>query len=156
MFYGAAKFLLELEQPACSCMLDRFIWSASTHLGRRTYRIRDAGVHLPERPVRLVHGVAPTGADRIDELARVGLATFMSDPIFNLDLISRTFDGHATGLTRDDILDNVTYFWLTNTAVSAARLYRENKFNYFAPKGVTIPAHLPLGHRGAWLTHCCG
>jgi pimeloyl-ACP methyl ester carboxylesterase len=69
----------------------------------------------------------------------VGLATFMCDPIFNLDLISRTFDGQPTGLTRDDVLDNVTLYWLTNTAVSAARLYRENKFNYFAPKNVTIP-----------------
>jgi pimeloyl-ACP methyl ester carboxylesterase len=69
----------------------------------------------------------------------VGLATFMIDPIFNLNLISQTFDGHPTGLTRDDVLDNITLFWLTNTAVSAARLYRENKFNYFSPKNVTIP-----------------
>jgi pimeloyl-ACP methyl ester carboxylesterase len=51
----------------------------------------------------------------------------------------RTFDGERTGLTRDDVLDNITLYWLTNTAVSAARLYRENKFSYFAPKGVTIP-----------------
>jgi len=39
----------------------------------------------------------------------------------------------------DDVLDNCTLFWLTNTAVSASRLYRENTFNYFTPKGVNIP-----------------
>ena len=43
------------------------------------------------------------------------------------------------GLTRDDVLDNCTLFWLTNTGVSASRLYRENTFNYFSPKGVNIP-----------------
>jgi pimeloyl-ACP methyl ester carboxylesterase len=72
----------------------------------------------------------------------VGLATFLLDlPVAPrlLELIARAFDGHPTGLTRDDVLDNITLFWLTNTAVSAARLYRENKFNFFAPKNVTIP-----------------
>ena len=43
------------------------------------------------------------------------------------------------GLTRDDILDNITLYWLTNTAVSSARLYWESKLAFFAPKGVTIP-----------------
>jgi pimeloyl-ACP methyl ester carboxylesterase len=42
-------------------------------------------------------------------------------------------------MTRDDILDNVTLYWLTNTAVSSARLYWENKLNFFAPKHVAIP-----------------
>lgn len=70
----------------------------------------------------------------------VGLATFMIDfDPRGLEVIARAFDGEATSLTRDDVLDNVTLFWLTNTAVSAARLYRENKFNYFIPKNVTIP-----------------
>lgn len=54
-------------------------------------------------------------------------------------LIARVFDGANEGLTRDDILDNVTHYWLTNTAVSSARLYWENKLAFFAPKGVTIP-----------------
>ena len=49
------------------------------------------------------------------------------------------FDGRPGGLTPDDVLDTITLFWLTNTAVSAARLYRENTFNYFTPKNVTIP-----------------
>jgi pimeloyl-ACP methyl ester carboxylesterase len=38
------------------------------------------------------------------------------------------------------VLDNITLFWLTNTAISAARLYWENKFNYLSPKNVAIPA----------------
>jgi pimeloyl-ACP methyl ester carboxylesterase len=54
-------------------------------------------------------------------------------------LIARVFDGQSEGLTRDDILDNVTLYWLTNTAVSSARLYWENKLAFFAPKGVAIP-----------------
>jgi pimeloyl-ACP methyl ester carboxylesterase len=70
----------------------------------------------------------------------VGLATFMIDfDPRGLQLIARAFDGQPTSLTRDDVLDNITLFWLTNTAVSSARLYRENKFNFFAPKNVTIP-----------------
>ena len=72
----------------------------------------------------------------------VGLATFLLDlPVAPrlLELIARAFDGRSEGLSRDDVLDNITLFWLTNTAVSAARLYRENKFNFFAPKKVTIP-----------------
>jgi len=43
------------------------------------------------------------------------------------------------GLTRDDILDNVTLYWLTKTAVSSARLYWESKLAFFASKGVAIP-----------------
>jgi len=54
-------------------------------------------------------------------------------------LISRVFDGHSEGLTRDDILDNITLYWLTNTAISSARLYWENKLAFFDPKGVAIP-----------------
>jgi pimeloyl-ACP methyl ester carboxylesterase len=42
-------------------------------------------------------------------------------------------------LTRDDILDNITLYWLTNTAVSSGRLYWENKLAFFAPKNVGIP-----------------
>ena len=49
------------------------------------------------------------------------------------------FDGQSEGLTRDDILDNVTLYWLTNTAVSSARLYWESKLPFFAPKHVAIP-----------------
>ena len=70
----------------------------------------------------------------------VGLATFMIDhDPRSLTLIARAFDGERTGLTRDDVLDNVTLFWLTNTGVSAARLYGENKNSYFSVKKVTLP-----------------
>ena len=54
-------------------------------------------------------------------------------------LIARVFDGQREGLTRDDILDNVTLYWLTNTTVSSARLYWESKLAFFAPKDVAIP-----------------
>jgi pimeloyl-ACP methyl ester carboxylesterase len=54
--------------------------------------------------------------------------------------MARVFDGQPEGLTRDDVLDNVTLYWLTNTAVSSARLYWESKLAFFAPKGVPIPA----------------
>jgi pimeloyl-ACP methyl ester carboxylesterase len=70
----------------------------------------------------------------------VGLATFMIDhDARSLELIARSFNGVAEGLTRDDVLDNITLFWLTNTAVSAARLYWEHKLGFFTPKGVKIP-----------------
>ena len=49
----------------------------------------------------------------------VGLATFMIDhDARSLELIARSFNGVAEGLTRDDVLDNITLFWLTNTGVS--------------------------------------
>jgi len=70
----------------------------------------------------------------------VGLAAWMLDhDARSYALITRVFDGQAEGLTRDDILDNVTLYWLTNTAVSSARLYWENKLAFFAPKQLTIP-----------------
>jgi pimeloyl-ACP methyl ester carboxylesterase len=70
----------------------------------------------------------------------VGLATFLIDhDRRSLEMIARSFNGVPEGLTPDDVLDNATLFWLTNTAVSAARLYWENKFAFFTPKGVKIP-----------------
>lgn len=70
----------------------------------------------------------------------VGLAAFLLDhdrP--SLQLIARSFAGEKEGLTRDDVLDNISMYWLTNTGVSSARLYRENKMPYFSPKNVKIP-----------------
>jgi pimeloyl-ACP methyl ester carboxylesterase len=70
----------------------------------------------------------------------VGLAAWMLDhDAASYELIARVFAGEAEGLSRDDVLDNVTLYWLTNTAVSSARLYWESKLPFFAPKGVTIP-----------------
>jgi pimeloyl-ACP methyl ester carboxylesterase len=70
----------------------------------------------------------------------IGLAAWMLDhDAASQKLIGRVFDGQSEGLTRDDILDNVTLYWLTNTGVSSARLFWESKLAFFAPKGVTIP-----------------
>ena len=71
----------------------------------------------------------------------VGLAAWMLDhDSTSLALISRVFvDGAQEGLTRDDVLDNITHYWLTNTGVSSGRLYWENKLGFFDPKGVSIP-----------------
>ena len=70
----------------------------------------------------------------------IGLAAWIIDhDIWTYRQIARVFDGVAEGLTRDDILDNITLYWLTNTGVSSARLYWENKLAFFAPKGVAIP-----------------
>jgi pimeloyl-ACP methyl ester carboxylesterase len=75
----------------------------------------------------------------------VALAAFMLDhDAASLELISRVFvDGAQEGLTRDDVLDNITLFWLTNTGVSAGRLYWEwlsrEKGSYLAVKNVTVP-----------------
>jgi pimeloyl-ACP methyl ester carboxylesterase len=70
----------------------------------------------------------------------VGLAAWMLDHDGrSLDLMSRAFAGNPGGLTRDDVLDNITLYWLTNTALSAARLYRENTSAFFSAKGVSVP-----------------
>ncbi len=75
----------------------------------------------------------------------VGLAAWMLDhDIRSYEMISRAFDGKTEGLTRDDVLDNVTLYWLTNTAISSARLYWETTQistggGFFDVRGVTIP-----------------
>ena len=70
----------------------------------------------------------------------VGLASYMIDhDERSYALIARVFAGETAGLTRDDILDNVTLYWLTNTALSSARLYWENKNAFFDFKNVSIP-----------------
>jgi pimeloyl-ACP methyl ester carboxylesterase len=70
----------------------------------------------------------------------VGLAAwFLDHDLLSYQLIARAFDGEREGLTRDDVLDNITLAWLTNTGISGARLYRENKLGIFAPMGVTVP-----------------
>jgi pimeloyl-ACP methyl ester carboxylesterase len=71
----------------------------------------------------------------------VGLAAYFLDhDARSYELISRVFQGRAEGLTRDDILDNITITWLTNTALSGARLYWEYwGKGYFSAKGVSIP-----------------
>ena len=75
----------------------------------------------------------------------VGLAAWMLDhDIRSYEMISRAFAGKTEGLSRDDVLDNVTLYWLTNTAVSSARLYWDTAqaspgAGFFDVRGVTIP-----------------
>lgn len=70
----------------------------------------------------------------------IGLAAWMLDhDAASQALIARVFNGETEGLTKDDILDNITMYWLTKTAISSARLYWENKLVFFDPKGVKIP-----------------
>jgi pimeloyl-ACP methyl ester carboxylesterase len=79
----------------------------------------------------------------------VGLAAYFLDhDARSYELIVRVFDGASEGLTRDDILDNITIAWLTNTALSGARLYWENlgKVGFFNVKGVTIPVAVSAFH----------
>ena len=75
----------------------------------------------------------------------IGLAAWMIDhDIRSYQLIARAFDGKPEGLTRDDVLDNVTLYWLTNTAISSARLYWDTTQistggGFFDVRGVKIP-----------------
>lgn len=74
----------------------------------------------------------------------VGLAAWMIDhDARSQEMIGRVFDGKAEGLTRDDVLDNVTLYWVTNTAISSARLYWDTTQvatgGFFDVRGVKIP-----------------
>ncbi|MDF1631274.1 epoxide hydrolase family protein [Mycoplana sp. MJR14] len=74
----------------------------------------------------------------------VGLASWMLDhDIRSYRMIERSIDGEKEGLTPDDVLDNVTLYWLTNTAISSARLYWDNAHHpsggFFDPRGIKIP-----------------
>jgi pimeloyl-ACP methyl ester carboxylesterase len=70
----------------------------------------------------------------------VGLAAWMLDhDERSYELIARAFAGNPGGLSRDDVLDNVTHYWLTNSGISASRLYWESKLGFFDVKGVEIP-----------------
>jgi pimeloyl-ACP methyl ester carboxylesterase len=88
---------------------------------------------MTTRPQTL-YGLADSPAD---------LAAFMldhGDGTGQPGLIEKALQGtYQTALTRDDILDNVTLYWLANTGISAARLYWENKADFFDAKPITIP-----------------
>jgi len=77
----------------------------------------------------------------------IALAAWMIDhDAKSYEDISQAFvDGHPVdGLTRDELLDNITLTWLTNTGVSSARLYWENKLGFFDIKGVSVPAAVSI------------
>ena len=70
----------------------------------------------------------------------VGLAAWILDhDKDSYEMIAPAFFGNPGGLSRDDVLDNITMYWLTKTAISSARLYWENKLGFFNVVGVTIP-----------------
>jgi pimeloyl-ACP methyl ester carboxylesterase len=76
----------------------------------------------------------------------IGLASWMiNHDLASYSDIADAFAGHPVGnLTRDEVLDNITFYWFTNTGVSSARLYWENTFDFFAAKGVSIPAGMTI------------
>jgi pimeloyl-ACP methyl ester carboxylesterase len=75
----------------------------------------------------------------------VGLAAWMLDhDEASYQLIARAFAGNPGGLSRDDVLDNVTHYWLTNSGISSARLYWESKLGFFDVKGVELPVGLTV------------
>ena len=88
---------------------------------------------MTTRPQTL-YGLADSPAD---------LAAFMldhGDGSGQPGLVEQALAGTLhSALTRDDILDNITMYWLTNTGVSSARLYWENKADFFDAKPITIP-----------------
>jgi pimeloyl-ACP methyl ester carboxylesterase len=70
----------------------------------------------------------------------VGLAAWMLDhDVASYELIARAFAGNPGGVSRDDVLDNVTHYWLTKSGISSARLYWESHLAFFDVKGVEIP-----------------
>jgi pimeloyl-ACP methyl ester carboxylesterase len=88
---------------------------------------------MTTRPQTL-YGLADSPAD---------LASFMldhGDGTGQPGLVEQVLQGTPVGdLTRDDLLDNITLYWLTNTGISSARLYWENKADFFDAKPITIP-----------------
>jgi pimeloyl-ACP methyl ester carboxylesterase len=88
---------------------------------------------MTTRPQTL-YGLADSPAD---------LAAFMldhGDGTGQPGLVEKTLQGtYDSALTRDDLLDNITLYWLTNTGVSSGRLYWENKADFFDAKPITIP-----------------
>jgi pimeloyl-ACP methyl ester carboxylesterase len=72
----------------------------------------------------------------------VGLAAWMiNHDAYTYGEIAQAFEGYPVGeLTRDEVLDNITLYWLTNTGVSSGRLYWDNKFGFFDAKNVSVPA----------------
>jgi pimeloyl-ACP methyl ester carboxylesterase len=88
---------------------------------------------MTTRPQTL-YGLADSPAD---------LAAFMldhGDGTGQPGLVGQVLQGHLQSpLTRDDLLDNITLYWLTNTGISAARLYWENKADFFDAKDISIP-----------------
>ncbi len=102
----------------------------------RTFKQVDYAMYMAARPQTL-YGIADSP---------VGLAAWLLDhndaddqpAAAVVEAVDRTTSANGE-LTRDELLDNITLYWLTNTAVSASRLYWEYKGGFFNAKGVSIP-----------------
>ena len=89
-----------------------------------------------------------------DALASVEYAGRSYELVLDHDIrsyqtIARAFDGKPEGLSRDDVLDNITPYWLTDTAISSARLYWDTRHNlpaggFFDARGVKLPSELTV------------
>ena len=124
--------------------------AAGESIRRGEARLRPAQAAVREA-ARLCadHGDAPANAVGLAD-SPAGLAAWLLDhgdgyaqpaSAMTSAVLGRTVNGHSAGaLTRDDVLDNITLYWLTNTAISSARLYWENKTNLYLPADVPIPA----------------
>ncbi len=116
-------------------------------LGPRTFSDPDEQLAWNQLSTFWAHGLgyATEMANRPQTLigledSPAGLAAWMLDhDAANLELLVKVFAGADEGLTKTDVLDNASLYWLTKTAVSGARLYWESKLAFFAPKGVTLP-----------------
>ena len=105
-------------------------------LSRREARVRSARLFLQARPgLRPGDGEPPADAVRDWRIRRSAWPPGCSTTTRAVTRSSHaSLTGNREGLTRDDVLDNITLYWLTNTAISSARLYWESKLDFFAPK----------------------
>jgi len=94
---------------------------------------------LPQTLTGLADSPVALASFLLDPGLSLFLARWMRDDQRGLKFVPYSFDWRDATLTRDDLLDIITLFWLTNTGVSAARLYWENKLPYFSPKGISMP-----------------
>jgi pimeloyl-ACP methyl ester carboxylesterase len=121
-------------------------------LRRGAPRLRPVDELLSQaRGLRADHGDPATDAVRTGRLAHRAAAFTLDhgDGTGQPGLVERILSGDLTNsLTRDDLLDNITLYWLTNTGVSASRLYWENEADFFDAKNITIPVrHQRLSRR---------
>jgi len=124
--------------------IDALIWSGSPLPDNLSAEERKACEQVRENKFgyAVVMGTRPQTLTGLVD-SPVGLAAFMIDHDWKSHaMIARSFAGVKEGLSRDDVLDNVTLFWFTRTAISAARLYWEQTVagnSFFATKGVKLP-----------------
>jgi pimeloyl-ACP methyl ester carboxylesterase len=91
------------------------------------------------RPQTL-YGLADSPADLAAWLLDHGDGYAQPAAAMTSAVLGRTVDGHTAGdLTRDDVLDNITLYWLTNTGVSSGRLYWESKINLYNAANISVP-----------------